>query len=123
MRRNHWSLFLVVAATMVVALVPASAQERPNVVIMLADNLGFGDLSVYNGGTRGGLVTPNIDALAAEGMRFTQFLVEPGCTPSRAASDRPRSFLPGLSDNMSSPSQHLAEGCGIAPRSAPPLGC
>ena len=48
-------------------------------------NLGFGDLSVYNGGTRGGIRTPNIDRLASEGMRFTQFLVEPGCTPSRAA--------------------------------------
>lgn len=62
----------------------ALAQEKPNVVLMLADNLGFGDLSVYNGGTRGGIRTPNIDKLASEGMRFTQFLVEPGCTPSRA---------------------------------------
>ena len=58
--------------------------EKPNVVLMLADNLGFGDLSVYNGGTRGGMKTPNIDKLANEGMRFTQFMVEPGCTPSRA---------------------------------------
>ena len=60
------------------------AAKKPNVVLMLADNLGFGDLSVYNGGTRGGMRTPNIDKLASEGMRFTQFLVEPGCTPSRA---------------------------------------
>jgi arylsulfatase len=51
---------------------------------MLVDNLGFGDLSVYNNGTRGGIKTPNIDRLAKEGMMFTQFLVEPGCTPSRA---------------------------------------
>jgi arylsulfatase len=63
---------------------PAFAQDKPNIVLMLADNLGFGDLSVYNGGTRGGIRTPNIDKLASEGMRFTQFLVEPGCTPSRA---------------------------------------
>ena len=62
----------------------ASAADKPNVVLMLADNLGFGDLSVYNGGTRGGMKTPNIDKLASEGMRFTQFMVEPGCTPSRA---------------------------------------
>ena len=62
----------------------ALAADRPNVVLMLADNLGFGDLSVYNGGTRGGIRTPNIDRLASEGLRFTQFLVEPGCTPSRA---------------------------------------
>jgi arylsulfatase len=62
----------------------AAAQSKPNVILMLADNLGFGDLSVYNGGIRGGIRTPNIDKLASEGMRFTQFLVEPGCTPSRA---------------------------------------
>ncbi|MGI9625640.1 MAG: sulfatase-like hydrolase/transferase, partial [Longimicrobiales bacterium] len=62
---------------------PAQAQ-KPNVVLMLVDNLGFGDLSSYNGGTRGGMRTPNIDRLASEGLRMTQFLVEPGCTPSRA---------------------------------------
>ena len=59
--------------------------EKPNVVLMLADNLGYGDLSSYNGGIRGGIKTPNIDQLASEGMRLTQFLVEPGCTPSRFA--------------------------------------
>jgi arylsulfatase len=52
---------------------------------MLADNLGFGDVSSYNNGTRGGMRTPNIDKLAAEGLRLTQFLVEPTCTASRAA--------------------------------------
>ncbi len=66
-------------------LAPAMAQSgQPNVVLMLADNLGYGDLSVYNGGIRGGMRSPNIDKLASEGLRFTQFLVEPGCTPSRA---------------------------------------
>ena len=58
--------------------------EKPNVVLMLADNLGFGDLSVYNNGTRGNIRTPNIDSIAKEGIQLTQFLVEPGCTPSRA---------------------------------------
>jgi len=68
-----------------VILIPTGIQaQKPNVVLMLADNLGFGDLSVYNGGTRGKMRTPNIDKLASEGLRFTQFLVEPGCTPSRA---------------------------------------
>jgi len=64
--------------------VPAFAGDKPNVVLMLADNLGYGDVSSYNGGLRGGMRTPRIDHLASEGMRFTQFLVEPGCTPSRA---------------------------------------
>jgi arylsulfatase len=76
---------LLVVLIVVFAASIGHAAEKPNVVIMLVDNLGFGDLSVYNGGTRGGIRTPNIDRLASEGMRFTQFLVEPGCTPSRAA--------------------------------------
>ena len=51
---------------------------------MLADNVGYGDISAYNLGIRGGMKTPNIDRIAEEGVQFTQFLVEPGCTPSRA---------------------------------------
>lgn len=60
-------------------------QKRPNVVIMLADNVGYGDIGAYGGGIMRGMPTPNIDKLASEGMQFTQFLVEPGCTPSRSA--------------------------------------
>ncbi|WP_068113366.1 sulfatase-like hydrolase/transferase [Tropicimonas marinistellae] len=78
--------FRTLATVAFALLAPAvQAQDRPNVVLMLADNLGFGDLSTYNSGTRGGMVTPNIDQLATEGLKLTQFLVEPGCTPSRAA--------------------------------------
>lgn len=75
---------LLLASSLLLAPTVVWSAEKPNVVLMLADNLGFGDLSIYNGGTRGGIRTPNIDQLANEGMRFTQFLVEPGCTPSRA---------------------------------------
>ena len=57
---------------------------RPNVVLMLADNLGFGDIGAYGGGEVLGTPTPSLDALAAEGLMLTQFFVEPGCTPSRA---------------------------------------
>ncbi|MEK9544213.1 MAG: sulfatase-like hydrolase/transferase, partial [Luminiphilus sp.] len=60
------------------------AAERPNVVLMLADNLGYGDIGAYGGGAVLGTPTPNLDALAAEGLVLTQFFVEPGCTPSRA---------------------------------------
>ncbi len=65
--------FLAVTATILLLnLAPASAQkDKPNVVLMLADNLGYGDVSSYNGGTRGDMRTPRIDQLAAEGMRFT----------------------------------------------------
>ena len=65
---------------------PINAEEKPpNVVFMLADNVGYGDLGPYGGGELRGAPTPNIDRLADEGLRFTQFLVEPACTPSRAA--------------------------------------
>jgi len=60
-------------------------QPKPNILFILADNLGYGDLGVYGGGELRGAPTPRIDELAAQGLRLTQFLVEPGCTPSRAA--------------------------------------
>jgi arylsulfatase len=59
--------------------------QKPNVVFILADNVGYGDLGPYGGGELRGAPTPRIDQLAREGLRLTQFLVEPGCTPSRAA--------------------------------------
>lgn len=63
----------------------AAAAKKPNVVFILADNVGYGDLGPYGGGELRGAPTPRIDQLAQEGLRFTQFLVEPACTPSRAA--------------------------------------
>jgi arylsulfatase len=65
---------------------PALALDnKPNIVLMLADNVGYGDLGSYGGGEIRGAATPRLDELANGGMRFTQFLVEPSCTPSRAA--------------------------------------
>ena len=61
----------------------AHGAERPNVVLMLADNLGFGDIGAYGGGAVLGTPTPSLDALAAEGLMLTQFFVEPGCPPGR----------------------------------------
>ena len=63
-----------------------TAAEKPNVVLMLSDNMGYGDLGAYgSGGELRGMPTPRIDQLASEGMMLTQFFVEPGCTPTRAA--------------------------------------
>src|SRR5262245_43236596 len=72
-------------AAVMVASTPASAQPKPNVVFILADNVGYGDLGPYGGGELRGAPTPRLDELAREGLRLTQFLVEPACTPSRAA--------------------------------------
>jgi arylsulfatase len=63
----------------------AQQNNKPNVVFILADNVGYGDLGSYGGGELRGAPTPRLDALAQEGLRLTQFLVEPACTPSRAA--------------------------------------
>ena len=62
-----------------------AADNKPNVVFILADNVGYGDLGPYGGGELRGCPTPRTDRLAREGLRLTQYLVEPGCTPSRCA--------------------------------------
>src|SRR5271154_5890591 len=59
--------------------------NKPNIVLVLMDNLGWGELGVYGGGILRGARTPRIDHLAAEGMRLLNFNVEAQCTPSRAA--------------------------------------
>jgi arylsulfatase A-like enzyme len=58
---------------------------RPNIVLILADNLGWGELGCYGGGVLRGAPTPHIDALAAEGLRLTNFNVESDCVPTRSA--------------------------------------
>ncbi len=57
------------------------ASSRPNIIYILVDNWGWGDLSVQGGN----IPTPNIDNLAAEGMRLTNFNVQNQCTPTRSA--------------------------------------
>lgn len=63
----------------------AAAQDKPNVVLMVTDNLGWGEVGVYGGGVLRGAATPRIDALAREGMQLLNYNVEPQCTPSRSA--------------------------------------
>ncbi len=81
------SLRAVVVAAFLTTTLSSSvfAQERPNVVFILADNVGYGDMGPYGGGKLRGMPTPVTDRLADEGLTLTQYLVEPSCTPSRAA--------------------------------------
>lgn len=59
--------------------------RAPNFVLMLHDNLGFGDPGCYGGGILRGAPTPRIDEMAGQGVRFTNFNVEAQCTPTRSA--------------------------------------
>lgn len=59
--------------------------RRPNIVLILADNLGWGELGCYGGGILRGAPTPRIDKLASEGLRLLNFNVESDCVPTRSA--------------------------------------
>src|SRR5271167_2650349 len=73
--------------TLILLLLPgnAYAQQKPNIVLVLMDNLGWGEPGVYGGGILRGAPTPRIDQLAAEGTRLLNYNVEAQCTPSRSA--------------------------------------
>jgi arylsulfatase A-like enzyme len=63
--------------------VDVQGSERPSILFILADDLGYGDLSCYN--PNSAVKTPNIDRLAAAGVRYTDFYAQNCCTPTRAA--------------------------------------
>lgn len=63
----------------------AKTGKKPNILIFLVDDLGWGDIGANGGGIAVGAPTPNVDRLAREGKRFTSFYSTPTCTSSRAA--------------------------------------
>ena len=66
-------------------MISHSNSDRPNIILILADNLGWGELGCYGGGAIRGAPTPRIDALAREGTQFLNFNVESDCVPTRSA--------------------------------------
>jgi arylsulfatase A-like enzyme len=65
---------------------PAHAQQtKPNITLLVADDLGYGDTGPYGGGEGRGMPTPSIDRLSNEGMTLFSFYAPPSCTPGRAA--------------------------------------
>lgn len=87
--RCELTRFLLIAAISVASILPAAVAaetgEKPNIVLVLMDNFGWGEIGVYGGGVMRGAPTPNIDSIAAEGFQLTNFNVEAECTPSRSA--------------------------------------
>jgi arylsulfatase A-like enzyme len=74
------------ALAVTLTITPAEAQEKkPNIILILGDDHGYGDIGVYGGGEGRGMPTPNLDRLANEGMQFWSFYAQPSCTPGRAA--------------------------------------
>ncbi len=59
--------------------------KKPNIIFILADDIGYTELGSYGGGKVRGFSTPNLDKMAAEGMKFLSFYSEPACTLTRAA--------------------------------------
>ncbi len=62
-----------------------ATSEKPNIILIYMDNFAYGELGSYGGGITRGAATPQIDKLADEGFRSTNFNVEAQCTPSRAS--------------------------------------
>jgi arylsulfatase A len=85
MNRRHFLAATVATAALAACASPPTASastRKPNVIVILADDLGYGDLGVFGNGV---IRTPNIDRMASEGVRLTTFYASANvCTPSRA---------------------------------------
>ena len=103
--------------------------SRPNIVLVLADDLGFSDIGCYGGEIR----TPTLDRLAREGVRMSNFYASPRCSPSRAslltgrhphkvgigvltADDRPRGYAGSLDPTVPTIAPVIVKLLGTAQR-------
>ncbi len=81
MKRLAVAVIVAAAAALLTPVAPAHAQaKRPNIVIILGDDLGFADMGSFGGEIR----TPNLDSLARNGVRFTNFYTQATCSPTRS---------------------------------------
>jgi arylsulfatase A-like enzyme len=85
---NRTRAITVIAAVLTLGVVvapvaPAMAQQKPNIIFIMGDDIGWSNIGVYNQGIMAGR-TPNLDKMASEGMRFTDYYAEASCTAGRA---------------------------------------
>src|SRR5258706_2381606 len=85
MRKTRRGLLALVALLAAAALTaaPAAAQPKPNIVVIMGDDIGIWNIGAYHRGMMAGR-TPNLDKIAAEGMLFTDYYAEASCTAGRA---------------------------------------
>jgi arylsulfatase A-like enzyme len=77
---------VMLLAMLTLTVAPAGAQaQKPNIILILSDDFGYGDSGPYGGGPGRGMATPALDQLADGGMTFFSFYAQPSCTPGRAA--------------------------------------
>ncbi|HIG29463.1 MAG TPA: arylsulfatase [Verrucomicrobiales bacterium] len=82
MKKTSLSLVIAIVYFVVLSVGTARTDSPPNFIIIFTDDQGYGDLGCYGSPE---IETPNIDRMAAEGMRFTSFYAAPFCGPSRAS--------------------------------------
>ena len=80
MSKLHTVLGVSLLWLLVEAAGAAEEQQRPNIVLIVVDDMGYSDIGAFGGEIQ----TPTIDALAASGIRFTNFYVGPTCSPTRS---------------------------------------
>lgn len=98
---------LVVAATLMFPISAVAQSDKPNIIYLVVDNWGWGDIGVQGSTVQ----TPTVDALAAEGLRFLNFNVENQCTPSRSAIHTGRLPIRSGTQKVAAP----GEPDGLAP--------
>ena len=80
---RYWSLLIVLVTVATSGSVATAADKPPNIVFIMGDDIGWFNIGAYHQGIMAGR-TPNLDRLAAEGMRFTDYYAEASCTAGRA---------------------------------------
>jgi arylsulfatase A-like enzyme len=106
---RNWAFLASLALVIAHGALPSvlQAAEKPNIVYILVDNWGWGDISVQGGTVQ----TPRIDAFSAEGTRFTNFNVQNQCTPTRSALHTGRLPIRSGTQKVAAP----GEPDGLAP--------
>jgi arylsulfatase A-like enzyme len=84
-RRNPIRILWMLGLGLLATSAFAQTATKPNILFIVSDDTGYGDLGPYGGGEGRGMPTPNIDRMAAAGMTFFSFYAQPSCTPGRAA--------------------------------------